>query len=98
MVESGGGSGVSDSRRVNLGIRVKPVMMPHSLNTLFFALYFMNVTRYTRAGREGKCIECPECQNQAVVWHFAWSALTCTECEVSYPKYDWKLAACELAS
>tara|TARA_B100001250_G_scaffold414318_1_gene451933 strand:+ start:4779 stop:4949 length:171 start_codon:yes stop_codon:yes gene_type:complete len=56
----------------------------------------MNVNRYTRAGREGKCIECPDCQNQAVVWHFAWSALTCSECETSHDKYDWKIAACEL--
>jgi len=55
-----------------------------------------NVTKYTRAGREGKCIECPDCQNQAVVWHFAWSALTCSECETSYPKYEWKIASCEL--
>ena len=56
----------------------------------------MNVNRYTRAGREGKCIECPDCQNQAVVSHFAWSALTCSECETSHDKYDWKIAACEL--
>ena len=76
----------------------KHVFLWHTINVEPIALYFMNVTRYTRAGREGKCIECPECQNQAVVWHFAWSALTCTECEVSYPKYDWKIAACELAS
>ena len=41
MVESGGGSGVSDSRRVNLGIRVKPVMMPHSLNIFHFDYYSM---------------------------------------------------------
>ena len=41
MVESGGGSGVSDSHRVNLGIRVKPVMMPHSLNIFHFDYYSM---------------------------------------------------------
>ena len=50
-----------------------------------------------KLGWKGKCIECPECENQAVVWHFAWSALTCSECEVSYPKYEWKIAACELS-
>ena len=98
MVESGGGSGVSDSLEVNLGIVGETSVDAPLSHHLFFALYFMNVTRYTRAGREGKCIECPECQNQAVVWHFAWSALTCSECETSYPKYEWKIAACELAS
>ncbi len=55
------------------------------------------INRYTRAGREGKCIECPDCQNQAVVWHFAWDALGCTECGGIYHKYEWQLAACEVA-
>ena len=96
MVESGGGSGVSDSRRVNLGI-VGETSVDAPLSQHYSLLFIsMNVTRYTRAGREGKCIECPNCQNQAVVWHFAWSALTCSECETSHDKYDWKIAACEL--
>ena len=42
MVESGGGSGVSDSRRVNLGNWVKPRSLPHvSLNTLYYTITVM---------------------------------------------------------
>ena len=41
MVESGGGSGVSDSRRVNLGNWVKPRSLPHSHNIFHFDYYFM---------------------------------------------------------
>ena len=47
------------------------------------------VDRYTRAGRDGKHIQCPYCENQAVVYHFAWSALTCIKCESSVNKPDW---------
>ena len=47
------------------------------------------VNRYTRAGRDGKHIQCPYCENQAVVYHFAWSALTCINCESSVNKPDW---------
>ena len=42
MVESGGGSGVSDSHRVNLGNWVKPRSLPHvSLNTLYYTITVM---------------------------------------------------------
>ena len=48
-----------------------------------------NVNRYTRAGRTGKTIVCPECDNKARVFHFDWSALTCLNCNHSIDKYDW---------
>ena len=48
-----------------------------------------NVTKYTRCGRLGKTIVCPECDNKARVFHFSWSALTCSECKESINKYDW---------
>ena len=42
MVESGGGSGVSDSRRVIWAWLVKPALMPHvSLNTLYYTITVM---------------------------------------------------------
>ena len=47
------------------------------------------VTRYTRAGRTGKTIVCPECDNKARVFHFSWSALSCLNCNLSVDKYDW---------
>jgi len=30
------------------------------------------VDRYTRAGNDGKLIQCPECGEQSRVYHFAW--------------------------
>ena len=38
------------------------------------------VTRYTRAGRDGKAIYCP-CGKRSKVYHFAWSALKCSGCK-----------------
>ena len=50
-----------------------------------------NVTKYTRAGKNGKQIVCPECDNIQTVYHFGWSALTCHKCKQSVYKYEWKV-------
>ena len=50
------------------------------------------VTRYTRAGNNGKVIICPECNNEARVFHFSWSALGCQHCHYIVDKYDWTIA------
>ena len=47
------------------------------------------VDRYTRAGRYGKTIVCPECNNKARVFHFSWSALTCLNCNHDINKTDF---------
>ena len=49
------------------------------------------VTRYTRASNNGKVIICPECNNEARVFHFSWSALGCQHCNYIVDKYDWKI-------
>ena len=49
------------------------------------------VTKYTRAGKYGKAICCPECDNIQSVYHFGWSALTCHKCKQSVDKYRWKV-------
>ena len=51
--------------------------------------YFSNVNRYTRAGKNGKQICCPECREWSTVYHFSWSALVCQLCEESINKEDW---------
>ena len=51
--------------------------------------YFSNVNRYTRAGRNGKEILCPECRTWGTVYHFGWSALGCTHCNEMIDKEDW---------
>ncbi len=49
------------------------------------------VTRYTRAGKNGKQIVCPECDNIRRVYHFSFSGLTCPKCKQSVDKYRWKV-------
>ena len=51
--------------------------------------YFSNVNRYTRAGKNGRDILCPECGEWGTVYHFSWSALTCQSCKESVNKEDW---------
>ena len=49
------------------------------------------VTRYTRGGKYGKQIVCPECDNIIRVYHFSFSGLTCPKCNQSVDKYNWKV-------
>ena len=49
------------------------------------------VTRYTRGGKNGKQLVCPECDNIRTVYHFNFSGLTCPECKQSVDKYDWRV-------
>ena len=53
----------------------------------------MNVNRFTRAGRQGKMIICPQCNYKHFVYHFSWSKLNCIKCDASVNKYDWRLAS-----
>ena len=50
------------------------------------------VSKYTRAGNNGKVIICPLCNTEATVFHFSWCALTCQDCKSNVDKYSWKLA------
>ena len=49
------------------------------------------VTKYTRAGKNGKAILCPVCKSVRTVYHFNFSGLTCPECKESVGKYDWEV-------
>ena len=49
------------------------------------------VTKYTRAGKYGKQIVCPDCDNIQTVYHFNFSGLTCLKCKQSVDKYSWKV-------
>ena len=51
----------------------------------------MNVSKYTRAGKNGRAIICPQCNNYARVYHFGWSSLNCIHCDASVNKSDWRL-------
>ena len=50
---------------------------------------FDKINRYTRAGNWGKRILCPNCNNQSIIYHFAWSALGCIHCKGMIEKEDW---------
>ena len=47
------------------------------------------VTRYTRAGYNGKWIKCPKCSQTSKVYRFSFSSLVCMCCRESVEKYDW---------
>ena len=49
------------------------------------------VTRYTRGGKNGKQLVCPECDNIIRIYHFNFSGLTCPKCKQSVDKYRWKV-------
>ena len=49
------------------------------------------VTRYTRGGKNGKQLVCPECDNIIRIYHFNFSGLVCPKCKQSVDKYDWKV-------
>ena len=49
------------------------------------------VTRYTRGGKYGKQLVCPECGSIRRIYHFNFSGLTCPQCKQSVDKYDWKV-------
>ena len=49
------------------------------------------VTKYTRAGKNGRAIVCPECRSIRTVYRFNFSGLTCPECKESVDKYDWEV-------
>ena len=49
------------------------------------------VTRYTRGGKNGKQLVCPECSNIIRIYHFSFSGLTCPQCKQSVDKYSWKV-------
>ena len=51
----------------------------------------MNVTKSTRASKQGKLIICPQCNSHARVFHFSWSALWCQTCDTYVNKLDWRL-------
>ena len=49
------------------------------------------VTRYTRGGKNGKQLVCPECGSIRRIYHFNFSGLVCPQCKQSVAKYDWKV-------
>lgn len=51
----------------------------------------MKVNRYTRSGKDGKVIQCPNCQNNQIVYHFSWSAITCQSCKQLIDKLEWEI-------
>ena len=49
------------------------------------------VTKYTKGGKYGKQLVCPECDNIIRIYHFNFSGLTCPKCKQSVDKYRWKV-------
>jgi ribosomal protein S27E len=50
------------------------------------------VTKYTRAGKTGKNISCPNCEHRIRAFHFSWSALQCQKCKKLIEKEKWNIS------
>tara|TARA_R100001163_G_C4979418_1_gene136147 strand:+ start:237 stop:488 length:252 start_codon:yes stop_codon:yes gene_type:complete len=48
-----------------------------------------NVNRYTRAGKSGKVIYCPNCNAPETVYNFSWALATCPSCDTTSYKHEW---------
>jgi len=49
------------------------------------------VNKFTRAGKNGKTIYCYKCDNQTIVYHFAWYSLKCEKCKKMIDKNNWNI-------
>jgi len=49
------------------------------------------VTNHTRAGRDGKTIYCPNCNEAHHMGHFSWSAFVCVNCKAEVEKTEFML-------
>ncbi len=58
-------------------------------NTHTVTEHYAPVTKYTRAGNNGKRVMCPICGHVHRIYHFSWSALSCAHCTSMVDKYDW---------
>ena len=65
---------------------IKPTTAP---TTHKVATDWQPVTRFTRAGSNGKLIKCPHCGHEKRVYHFSWFAVTCQNCKAMGDKTDW---------
>jgi len=52
---------------------------------------FIPILKTSRTGPYGRLIKCPHCGNVERVYHFAWSALTCMQCEQMVDKYAFTM-------
>ena len=51
--------------------------------------HFEKVTGRTRAGKNGKNLKCPVCEDTRRVFNFSFSSLTCPSCKTCVDKEDW---------
>ena len=52
-------------------------------------IYFEQMTRHKRAGKDGKILQCPICDSPTRVYHLSWRRLKCNGCKKMIPKYEW---------
>jgi ribosomal protein S27E len=50
------------------------------------------VNKNTRAGKNGKVIQCPNCKQKTKVHHFSWSAIQCEKCKKMVDKEKWNIS------
>ena len=48
------------------------------------------VDKHTRAGSQGKLIQCPHCLTDTKVYHFSWVSIVCDNCDTVVKKKYWR--------
>ena len=50
---------------------------------------FTNVSKFTRTGKYGKEIFCPNCKLKNKIFDFNWTSRPCSHCQQNIRKYEW---------
>ena len=82
---------IEQDKEYNDGMLMITVHADHddSYHAKLLVKVMKKVDRYTRAGANGKAIQCPICEHHAIVYHFAWGAITCQGCKAMVDKQDF---------
>jgi transcription elongation factor Elf1 len=51
--------------------------------------YRVHLQKHQKAGKWGRYIYCPRCNNEHLVRNLAWYKFTCMKCEITSKKSEW---------
>tara|TARA_R100000742_G_C4221036_1_gene44821 strand:+ start:409 stop:642 length:234 start_codon:yes stop_codon:yes gene_type:complete len=58
-------------------------------NRLTVVEEFINIHKWTKSGKAGKRIKCPNCGDVQRVYEFSWTSRDCPNCRSHITKYEW---------
>lgn len=74
------------------------IMLVRENARLMFTKHYYNwgdkmkaITKYSRTGKLGSMIECPNCHGRFTIYHFAGDSINCLHCDTCNHKSNWML-------